>query len=54
MGKDIARRGLLGFAGAALAAPHVWAQSGGVPIRFSPNLPRNGTNSPVIHALERG
>lgn len=54
MGKGIARRGFLGLAGAALAAPHVWAQSGGVPIRFSLNLPRNGTNSPFIHALERG
>jgi NitT/TauT family transport system substrate-binding protein len=50
----ISRRGMLGVAGAALAAPYAWAQSGGVPIRFSLNLPRNGTNSPFIHALERG
>ena len=50
----ISRRSILGLAGAALAAPRVWAQSAGVPIRFSLNLPRNGTNSPFIHALERG
>lgn len=54
MESKMTRRGILGLAGAALAAPHVWAQAGGVPIRFSLNLPRNGTNSPFIHALERG
>jgi NitT/TauT family transport system substrate-binding protein len=54
MAGKISRRGILGLAGAALASPRVWAQSGGVPIRFSLNLPRNGTNSPFIHALDRG
>ncbi|MCA3268129.1 MAG: ABC transporter substrate-binding protein [Azospirillum sp.] len=54
MGKGFGRRGFLGMAGAGIAAPRVWAQGAGVPIRFSLNLPRNGTNSPFIHALERG
>ncbi|MFN8758588.1 MAG: ABC transporter substrate-binding protein [Tagaea sp.] len=54
MGKGFGRRGFLGMAGAGIAAPRVWAQAPGVPIRFSLNLPRNGTNSPFIHALERG
>lgn len=39
---------------AALPMPHVWAQAGGTPVKFSLNLPRNGTNTPFIHALERG
>lgn len=54
MAKQLARRGFLGLAGSAIAAPYVWAQSGGVPIKFSLNLPRNGTNSPFIHALDKG
>src|SRR3954463_11234722 len=51
------RRVLLGGAAAftaALPMPHVWAQAPGVPVKFSLNLPRNGTNTPFIHALERG
>lgn len=39
---------------AALPMPHVWAQAAGTPVKFSLNLPRNGTNTPFIHALERG
>jgi len=55
----IARRTFLKSAAAAvtvaaLPAPYVFAQSGGVPVRFTLNLPRNGTNSPFIHAAERG
>src|SRR4051794_34379908 len=50
------RRVLLGGAvlSAILPMPHVWAQAPGVPVKFSLNLPRNGTNTPFIHALERG
>ena len=43
-----------GAAFSGLAAPHVFAQSAQVPVRFTLNLPRNGTNSPFIHAMERG
>lgn len=54
----VSRRTLLSSAVAAaagmLAAPHVFAQTSGVAVRFTLNLPRNGTNSPFIHALEKG
>lgn len=43
-----------GAAFSGLPAPHVWAQAAQVPVRFTLNLPRNGTNSPFIHAMERG
>ncbi len=53
----LTRRRLLRTAGALAASlpmPHVWAQASGVALKFSLNLPRNGTNTPFIHALERG
>jgi len=43
-----------GAAFSGLAAPHVFAQGAQVPVRFTLNLPRNGTNSPFIHAMEKG
>ncbi len=53
------RRTILATAGAALAVPFVpkriYAQTAArVPVKFSLNLPRNGTNSPFIYALEKG
>jgi NitT/TauT family transport system substrate-binding protein len=59
MSADISRRAILKAAAASSAlaafpAPHVFAQASGVPVRFTLNLPRNGTNSPFIHAAERG
>lgn len=49
----VSRRAFLAGAAVALAAPAVRAQAG-VPVRFTLNLPRNGTNSPFIHAMEKG
>jgi NitT/TauT family transport system substrate-binding protein len=55
----LSRRALLRATAAAaafsgLGAPHVFAQAAQVPVRFTLNLPRNGTNSPFIHAMEKG
>lgn len=49
------RRALAVFAAGAslLAAPALRAQAQ-VPVRFTLNLPRNGTNSPFLYALDRG
>ncbi|MBI3515444.1 MAG: ABC transporter substrate-binding protein [Proteobacteria bacterium] len=59
IGGTLTRRRALQLGGATVLAasmpmPHVWAQAGGVPLKFSLNLPRNGSNTPFIHALERG
>jgi NitT/TauT family transport system substrate-binding protein len=52
------RRALIGASAAALAVPfmpkRIYAQTAKVPVKFSLNLPRNGTNSPFIYALEKG
>lgn len=54
----LTRRALLAGAGAAAGATFVpktiYAQSAKVPVKFSLNLPRNGTNSPFIYALDKG
>lgn len=55
----LTRRALLtgatAIAGAGLLPKRVFAQtSAKVPVKFSLNLPRNGTNSPFIYALEKG
>ncbi|MCW0233657.1 MAG: ABC transporter substrate-binding protein [Ferrovibrio sp.] len=54
----LTRRALLAGTGAAAAAAfvpkRVFAQSGKTSVKFSLNLPRNGTNSPFIYALEKG
>jgi NitT/TauT family transport system substrate-binding protein len=52
------RRALLATSAAALAAPfmpkRIYAQTAKTAVKFSLNLPRNGTNSPFIYALEKG
>lgn len=54
----LTRRALLAGLGATTCAAfmpkRVYAQAGRVPVKFSLNLPRNGTNSPFIYALEKG
>jgi len=54
----LTRRALLAGAtaatGAAFVPKTIYAQSAKVPVKFSLNLPRNGTNSPFIYALEKG
>jgi len=55
----LSRRALLRATAAAaafsgLGAPHGFAQAAQVPVRFTLNLPRNGTNSPFLHAMEKG
>ncbi|MEK9971440.1 MAG: ABC transporter substrate-binding protein, partial [Ferrovibrio sp.] len=56
----LTRRAMLAGTGAAAAAAatfapkRIFAQSAKTPVKFSLNLPRNGTNSPFIYALEKG
>jgi NitT/TauT family transport system substrate-binding protein len=54
----LTRRAMLAGTGAAAAATFVpkriFAQSAKTPVKFSLNLPRNGTNSPFIYALDKG
>jgi ABC-type nitrate/sulfonate/bicarbonate transport system substrate-binding protein len=35
-------------------APQMFAQAAQVPVRFTLDLPRNGTNAPLIQAMDNG